>query len=45
MLTLFVLVDVQGKLAKMVQDSERLIGNLKILLQGLRIMGIPVIVA
>lgn len=41
--TLFVLVDVQGKLAKMVYESEQLIGNLKTLIQGLKIMGIPVV--
>ena len=41
--TLFVLVDVQGKLAKMVHESEQLIGNLKNLIQGLRIIGIPVL--
>ena len=41
--TLFVLVDVQGKLAKMVHESEQLIANLKNMIQGLRIMGIPVL--
>ena len=41
--TLFVLVDVQGKLAKMVYESEQLIRNLKSLIQGLRIIGIPVV--
>lgn len=41
--TLFVLVDVQGKLAKIVHESEQLIRNLKNLIQGLRIMGIPIV--
>jgi nicotinamidase-related amidase len=41
--TLLVLVDVQGKLAKIVHDSETLIENLGRLIQGLRILGIPII--
>jgi nicotinamidase-related amidase len=41
--SLFVLVDVQGKLAKMVHESDMLIANLKNLIQGLRIMGIPIV--
>ncbi|KEF36750.1 nicotinamidase-like amidase [Schinkia azotoformans MEV2011] len=41
--TVFVLVDVQGKLAKMVQDSEQMIANLKNLIQGLRILDVPIV--
>ncbi len=41
--TVFVLVDVQGKLAKIVQDSEKMITNLKNLIQGLQILGIPIV--
>lgn len=41
--TVFILVDVQGKLAKIVQDSEKMIQNLKNLIQGLRILDIPIV--
>jgi nicotinamidase-related amidase len=41
--TVFVLVDVQGKLAKIVQDSEKMIKNLKNLIQGLSILNIPIV--
>ncbi|GIM44976.1 hydrolase [Collibacillus ludicampi] len=40
---LLVLVDVQGKLAKIVHDSESLIENLIKLIQGLRILRVPII--
>jgi nicotinamidase-related amidase len=41
--TAFVLVDVQGKLAKIVHDSEALIKNLQTLIKGLKILDIPII--
>ncbi len=41
--TVFVLVDVQGKLAKIVQDSEKMIANLKNLIQGLQILRVPIV--
>lgn len=41
--TVFVLVDVQGKLARMVNDSEAVVGNLEALIQGMKILDIPVI--
>lgn len=41
--TVFVLVDVQGKLAKIVQDSEKMIANLKSLIQGLQILEVPIV--
>lgn len=41
--TLLVLVDVQGKLAKIVHDSESLIDHLVKLIKGLRILGVPII--
>ncbi|WP_340002743.1 isochorismatase family protein [Oceanobacillus sp. FSL K6-0127] len=41
--TVFVLVDVQGKLANIVQDSKSLIDNLKVLIQGLNILQIPIV--
>ncbi|WNF38689.1 isochorismatase family protein [Bacillaceae bacterium IKA-2] len=41
--TAFVLVDVQGKLAEMVYESEFMIANLKKLIQGLKILEIPII--
>ena len=41
--TVFVLVDVQGKLARAVFGVENLFGNLAILVRGMRILEIPVI--
>lgn len=41
--TVFVLVDVQGKLARVMHKSEELIRNLENLIQGLNILGIPII--
>ncbi|WP_236035160.1 isochorismatase family protein [Alkalihalobacterium elongatum] len=41
--TAFVLVDVQGKLAEIVHDSETMITNLKKLIQGLILLEIPII--
>ncbi|WP_432360499.1 hydrolase [Sporosarcina sp. UB5] len=39
----FVLVDVQGKLARIVHDSEDLIENLRKLISCLRILNVPII--
>ncbi|TWI58962.1 hydrolase [Halalkalibacter nanhaiisediminis] len=41
--TVFVLVDVQGKLARIVHESEKLVKNLTDLIQGLQILNIPII--
>jgi nicotinamidase-related amidase len=41
--TLFVLVDVQGKLARIVHDSEVLLENLRKLISCLRILDVPII--
>ncbi|MBP2079110.1 hydrolase [Oceanobacillus polygoni] len=41
--TVFVLVDVQGKLSNIVHDSKDVIENLKILIQGLNILQIPIV--
>ena len=41
--TVFVLVDVQGKLARIVHDSEALIDNLRKLISCLRILDVPII--
>lgn len=41
--TVFVLVDVQGKLARMVHESEEMISQLLKLIEGLRILDVPVI--
>lgn len=41
--TAFVLVDVQGKLAKLVHDSDALLNNLERLINGLRILNIPIV--
>ncbi|QGT99354.1 Isochorismatase [Candidatus Syntrophocurvum alkaliphilum] len=39
----FVLVDVQGRLAKIVHENEKIITNLINLIQGLKILNIPII--
>lgn len=41
--TVFVLVDVQGKLAKIVYESEELLRNLENLIRGLRILEVPIV--
>ncbi|TMN22040.1 hydrolase [Lentibacillus cibarius] len=41
--TVFVLVDVQGKLARTVVDSERVLGQLEKLIRGLQVLDIPII--
>ncbi|MGM8366784.1 hydrolase [Virgibacillus sp. W0181] len=41
--TVFVLVDVQGKLAHIMHESKELLGNLGKLIQGLRKLDIPII--
>ncbi|MUV38900.1 5'-nucleotidase [Lentibacillus sp. JNUCC-1] len=41
--TVFVLVDVQGKLAEIVHDSEHVLDNLTKLIQGLRVLDVPII--
>jgi len=41
--TLFVLVDVQDKLAQMMHEKERFFKNLRILIQSLRILDIPIV--
>lgn len=41
--TLLVLVDVQGKLAQIVQNSEQMLTNMVKLIQGLQLLDIPVI--
>lgn len=41
--TVFVLVDVQGKLARIVHESEEMISNLEKLVQGLRVLDIPIV--
>ncbi len=42
--TLLVFVDVQEKLFRVMHDKETLLSNLQKLLQGIRILGIPVLV-
>ncbi len=39
----FILVDVQGKLANLMSEKEKLFKNLKILIQGLRELEIPIV--
>ncbi len=39
--SILVVVDVQGKLAQIVNDTEKLHANLKVLIQGLRLFDIP----
>jgi nicotinamidase-related amidase len=41
--TLLVLIDVQGKLAQIVDDRDRVYHNIKILLRAAKTLGIPVI--
>ena len=41
--TVFVLVDVQGKLAQVMDRKEQLFRNLGILIQGMNILEIPII--
>lgn len=38
-----VLIDVQGKLAQLMHDKERLFANLVILVKGARILGVPIV--
>ena len=41
--SLLIVIDVQGKLAELVQDSERVQDNIEILIQGMKILDIPVL--
>ena len=41
--SLLLVVDVQGKLARMMDQSESVIGQLAILIEGCRLLGIPVV--
>lgn len=41
--TIFVLVDVQGKLAQIVNESEKLHTNLEKLIKGLQVLDIPIL--
>lgn len=41
--TVFVLIDVQGKLSEIVYESEKMISNLSKLIQGLQVLNIPIL--
>lgn len=41
--SVFVLVDVQGKLAELMFEKERLFKNLEVCIRGMRLLGVPVI--
>ncbi|MEZ7171195.1 hydrolase [Sporosarcina sp. OR05] len=41
--TVFVLVDVQGKLSEIVHESEKMLTNLRKLIQGLQVLGVPIL--
>jgi len=41
--TALVIVDVQGKLARIMHDKENLFKNIRILIQGVKLMGLPII--
>ncbi|MBC7256575.1 MAG: isochorismatase family protein, partial [Chloroflexi bacterium] len=41
--TVFVLVDVQGRLAQTMVNRERLFDNLQRLVKGLRVLGVPIL--
>jgi nicotinamidase-related amidase len=42
--TLLVVIDVQGRLAHIVHDSERLLRNVGILIQGMNVLNVPIVV-
>jgi nicotinamidase-related amidase len=42
--TVLVVVDVQGKLARIAHDSDTLIHNVQVLIRGMKVLGVPVIV-
>ena len=41
--SILVLIDVQGKLARIMHDSDKLITNLAILISGMKLLNIPII--
>jgi len=41
--TVLVIIDVQGKLAKIAYESESLLRNLKILIKGFKVLGLPIL--
>lgn len=41
--SILILIDVQGKLAQLMHDKERLFANLVILAKGCRILGVPIL--
>lgn len=41
--TLLLIIDVQGKLATLMQDTEAYLANLKIMIQGAKILGLPIL--
>jgi len=41
--TIFVLVDVQGKLARLMYQRDDLFSNLKILIQAMQLLGVPIL--
>lgn len=41
--TVMVLVDVQGKLAQIMQDKDNLFSSLQIMIQSMQILGVPII--
>jgi nicotinamidase-related amidase len=41
--TVFILVDVQGKLAQLMHEKESLFDNLKKVIKGLTILGVPIV--
>lgn len=40
---LLLIIDVQGKLATLMQDTEAYLANLKIMIQGAKILGLPIL--
>jgi nicotinamidase-related amidase len=42
--SVFVIVDIQGKLARITQAADTLFANVRILVQGMKLLGVPVIV-
>lgn len=41
--SILILIDVQGKLAQLMYDRERLFANLQIVVKGARILGVPIL--
>lgn len=41
--TQLVIIDIQGKLSQIVHESERVLYNSRIMIEGCRLLGIPIV--